>query len=370
MTDVLHIQKVSGVSGSEAHLLSLLPLLRRRGWDARMLVLHEGEPGAREFVEAMRAHDVPTDAWRMRFDLDPTVPARLLWRRATIVHTHLVHADLLGLPAAALARVPVRVSTKHGFNEFRSSRVIARADRAVGRLAHRQIAISHGLARYLARTEGFRESDFTVVHYGIEAGPEPPPPRASTRLVAVGRLIPIKGFDLLLRAFAQARAELPELTLELAGAGPLDAELRAGAPDGVTFLGRVAPVAEVYERNAIVVVPSRGEGFGMVALEAAERGRAAIVSDVGGLPEIVADGETGTVVPAEDVESLARAIVVLARDDELVRAYGAAARRRALDQFSAESAADGVERLYRDELARRSSAAAASRTSRKSNEMR
>ena len=59
----------------------------------------------------------------------------------------------------------------------------------------------------------------------------------------------------------------------------------------------------------------------MVALEAAERGRAAIVSDVGGLPEIVADGETGTVVPAGDSAALARAIVVLARDGELVRQY-------------------------------------------------
>jgi glycosyltransferase involved in cell wall biosynthesis len=281
-----------------------------------------------------------------------------------------VHADLLGLPAAALARVPVRVSTKHGFNEFRSNRALARADRTVGRLAHRQIAISHGLARYLARTEGFDESDFTVVHYGIDAGPEPPPPPAPTRLAAVGRLIPIKGFDLLLRAFDQARAELPDLTLELAGAGPLDAELRAGAPDGVTFLGRVSPVADVYERNAIVVVPSRGEGFGMVALEAAERGRAAIVSNVGGLPEIVADGETGVVVPTEDVEALARSIVTLARDGELVRTYGEAARRRALDQFSAESAADGVERLYRDELTKRSTAAAARMTSKKSNDTR
>ena len=65
----------------------------------------------------------------------------------------------------------------------------------------------------------------------------------------------------------------------------------------------------------------------MVALEAAERGRAAIVTDVGGLPEIVADGETGVVVPGEDVAALARAIVALAGDEELVRAYGAAARR-------------------------------------------
>ena len=347
MTQVLHVQKVSGISGSEAHLLSLLPALRLRGWDARMLVLHEGEPGAREFIDAMRSRYVPTEAWRMRFDLDPTVPARLLLKRPAILHTHLVHADVLCLPAAALARVPLRVSTKHGFNEFRSSPLVARADRAVARFAHAQIAISQGLARYLAETEGFAANAFTVVHYGIEPGPEPPPPPDAPRLAAVGRLIPIKGFDVLLRAFELARAEMPALTLEVAGAGPLEAELRHAASEGVTFLGRVSPVSEVYERNAVVVVPSRGEGFGMVALEAAERGRAAIVSDVGGLPEIVADAETGIVVPREDAQALARAIVQLVGDPELVRAYGAAARQRALDQFSAEAAADGVDLVYR-----------------------
>src|SRR5262249_17821532 len=155
------------------------------------------------------------------------------------------------LPAGALARVPVRVSTKHGFNEFRANRFIAAGDRLTGRLAHRQIAISRGLARYLAVTEGFAEDDFTVVHYGIEAGSDPPAAPVPTRLCAVGRLIPIKGFDLLLRAFAAARAEVPELTLEIAGAGPLERELRATAPEGVEFLGRVEPVREVYERNAI-----------------------------------------------------------------------------------------------------------------------
>ncbi|MFL5955235.1 MAG: glycosyltransferase family 4 protein [Gaiellaceae bacterium] len=370
MTTVLNVQKVSGISGSEAHLLSVLPLLRERGWDVRMLVLHENEPGAHEFVEAMRERRVPTEAWRMRFDLDPRVPARLATRRPEILHTHLVHADVLGLPAGALARVPVRISTKHGFNEFRANRAVAAADKAAARLAHAQIAISHGLARYLARTEGFAESDFTLVHYGIDAGPEPPPPPAPTRLAAVGRLIPIKGFDVLLRAFGVARAQVPELTLELAGAGPLEAELRRIAPEGVSFLGRVSPVAEVYERNAVVVVPSRGEGFGMVALEAAERGRAVIAAGVGGLPEIVADGETGVVVPTEDVDALARAIVVLAGDAELVRQYGHAARRRALDQFSAGASADGIELLYRDLLHRRSIAAPASSARTKSNATR
>ena len=89
----------------------------------------------------------------------------------------------------------------------------------------------------------------------------------------------------------------------------------------------------------------------MVALEAAERGRAAIVSDVGGLPEIVADGETGLVVPPEDADALAAAILALARDHERVRRFGEAARARALAHFSAGAAADGVEAVYRRLLA-------------------
>jgi glycosyltransferase involved in cell wall biosynthesis len=368
---VLHVQKVSGISGSEAHLLSLLPRLRARGWDARMIVLHEREPGARDFIDRMTASGVPTKAVRMRLDVDPLVFARLLRpHRAAIVHTHLVHADVHGLPAAAFARVPVRVSTKHGFNEFRSSRFVALADRAAARLAHGQIAISRGLARYLEETEGFRPGSFTVVHYGIEPGPDPPPPPAAPRLLAVGRLIPIKGFDVLLRAFAAARRDVPDLTLELAGAGPLEPELRASAPEGVTLLGHTAPAGPLYERNAVVVVPSRGEGFGMVALEAAERGRAAVVSNVGGLPEIVSNGETGTVVRAGDAGALAGAILALVRDPDRLRRFGEAARRRAVDQFSADSTADGVEAVYRRLLQARSTRStvdAASNTSRKSN---
>jgi glycosyltransferase involved in cell wall biosynthesis len=281
-----------------------------------------------------------------------------------------VHADVLALPAAGAARVPVRISTKHGFNEFRSHPLVAAADRFAGRFAQRQIAISNGLADYLAAVEGFPRDAFTVVHYGIAAGPEASPPPRAPRFAAVGRLINIKGFDVLLEAFGTARAEVPELTLEVAGAGPLEGALRASAGPGVHFLGRVSPISEVYERNAVVVVPSRGEGFGMVALEAAERGRPAIVSAVGGLPEIVADGETGLVVPVGDADALARAIVALAKAPERVAEMGAAARLRAIDQFSEVAAVEGVERVYRQELARRSSATAASNASTKSNEMR
>ena len=119
----------------------------------------------------------------------------------------------------------------------------------------------------------------------------------------------------------------------------------------MTFLGRVAPVAPVLERAEVVVVPSFGEGFGMVALEAMERGRPVIASDVGGLPEIVDDGRTGLLVPPGDVEALAGAIVELASDPARAAAMGAAGRARALDEFSQERCTERIEALYGAALA-------------------
>jgi glycosyltransferase involved in cell wall biosynthesis len=359
---VLHVGKVSGISGSEAHLLTLLPGLRARGWDARFCLLHEGEPGAQEFAERLVGSGVPVDRVRLRRDVDPRAFAQLLRvvRRArpVLLHTHLVHADAYGLPAGRLARVPVLASTKHGFNAFRERRAFAIADRALARLAHVHIAISAGLARYLAETEGFDAASFEIVHYGIAAGPEPDPPPAAPRLLCVGRLVPVKGHDVLLRAFAQARPSVHGLELELAGDGPLRAELEALAArlelaGAVRFAGRVAPVAPAYERAAAVVVPSRGEGFGLVALEAAERGRAVIASAVGGLPEIVEDGRTGVLVPADDPGALAAAIVELASSPGRTAELGRAARVRALQEFSLDRCADRIDELYRGALSRR-----------------
>src|SRR3954452_20443878 len=168
---VLHLQKVAGISGSEALLLSLLPRLRERGWDVRMLMLHEDEPGAWDFAAELAARGVPLDAMPLHADVHPGAFLRLVAylarRRPQILHTHLVHADAYGQIAGTLARVPVRFSTKHGFNEFREGPAFALGDRTVASFAHVHIAISRGLARYLAQTEGFHEESFEIVHYGI-----------------------------------------------------------------------------------------------------------------------------------------------------------------------------------------------------------
>jgi glycosyltransferase involved in cell wall biosynthesis len=359
---VLHLQKVAGISGSEAHLLALLPRLRDRGWDVRFLMLHENEPGAWEFAKALTARGVQIDAIPLRADVDPIAFLRLagyLARlRPQILHTHLVHADAYGLLAGTVACVPLRFSTKHGFNEFREAPYFGVADRAFASLAHVHIAISRGLARYLEDVEGFDGESFEIVHYGIEPNGEPKPYTDSARrLLCVGRLIPIKGHIVLLRAFAEAKRELPDLQLDIAGRGPLEPALRAlakelGVDDAITFLGHVNPVQAAIERSAVVVVPSMGEGFGMVALEAMERGRPVIAAEIGGLGELVRDGETGVLVPAGEAEPLRDAIVRLAGDLGLAREMGDAGRRRALARFLQTTCTERTELLYEAALAR------------------
>jgi glycosyltransferase involved in cell wall biosynthesis len=357
---ILHVQKVAGISGSEAHLLSLLPGLRARGWDVRMLMLHEDEPGAWDFARALEARGVPIDAIRVRADVDPVAFVQLvgylLKHRPELLHTHLVHAEWYALLAGAVARVPVRFTTKHGFNEFREAPYFGLADRAVASLAHVQIAISRGLARYLEDVEGFDRESFEIVHYGIDPDGEPKPyANGVPRLLCVGRLIPIKGHLVLLRAFAAARRQLPGLELDIAGRGPLEPALKAlarelGIADSVRFLGHVAPVQSAIERAAVVVVPSMGEGFGMVALEAMERGRPVIAAEIGGLGELVRDGETGVLVPAGEAEPLAEAIVRVAGDLELARRMGEAGRQRALSRFQQTFCTERTELLYDEAL--------------------
>jgi glycosyltransferase involved in cell wall biosynthesis len=357
---VLHLQKVAGISGSEAHLLALLPDLRERGWDIRFLMLHEHEPGARDFARELTARGIPLDAIPLAADVDPIaflrIAACLARTGPRILHTHLVHADVYGQLTGALTGVPVRVSTKHGFNEFRENPGFALGDRAIASLAHKHIAISRGLARYLEEVEGFDGASFEIVHYGIDPnGSASRYADSVPRLLCVGRLIPIKGHIVLLRAFAEARRRVPSLVLDVAGRGPLEPALRAlakelGIEGSVRFLGYVAPIQRAIENVAVVVVPSLGEGFGMVALEAMERARPVIAAEIGGLGELVQDGVTGLLVPAGEAEPLADAIVRLAGDLELAAQMGEAGRSRALEHFLQERCTARTELLYVDAL--------------------
>jgi glycosyltransferase involved in cell wall biosynthesis len=163
--------------------------------------------------------------------------------------------------------------------------------------------------------------------------PEEPP-----HVLFVGRLSPEKG----IHEFLAATEGLPRV---IVGAGPVD------VPEAVGFVPR-AELGPYYERAAVVCVPSRREGYGVVAREAMAYGRPVVATRVGGLPDAIEDGETGLLVPVKDVTALRGAISGLLGDRDRSRRIGAAARDRAEREFSTRSAGLLALDAYRHVLVR------------------
>jgi len=196
----------------------------------------------------------------------------------------------------------------------------------------------------------------SVLHNGLDTptnDPEPPPIDAP-RLLCLGRLKTRKGFDVALTAFASITDRFPDARLTIAGDGPERSKLeqqavKLGLKGVIEFIGWVAPekVPAVVNASTIVVMPSRHEPFGLVALDAALMARPIVASRVGGLSEVVIHQQTGLLVEPEDSAELAEAIIFLLDHPEKAMRMGQAARQRALDVFSWERCVDGYANLYK-----------------------
>ena len=199
-------------------------------------------------------------------------------------------------------------------------------------------------------------SHSSIIHNGLEVPgllPEPLPVDAP-RLLCLGRIVPQKGFDLALRAFASLRHRFPRARLVIAGDGPLRPELeQQAAALGLThvadFIGWVAPdkVPELMNTATVVIMPSRWEGLPNVALQATVMARPIVATSVGGLPEVVVHQQTGLLVEQEDSEALADGIAFLLDHPEAATTMGRAGRLRAQRLFSLERHVDSYDALYR-----------------------
>lgn len=172
----------------------------------------------------------------------------------------------------------------------------------------------------------------------------------TARVVGVAaRLVPHKGVADLVEAVG--RLDDPKVHLAIAGEGPEHDALACLASrrlgDRARFLGHVADMATFYAACDVFSLPSYMEGFGLVYVEAAFHGVPSVGTKVGGVPDAVADGETGILVPPGDVDALTEAVGRLLADEPLRLRMGEAARRRALAEFSECRMVDGFERLFR-----------------------
>jgi glycosyltransferase involved in cell wall biosynthesis len=344
---VVHIHRIRGIGGSERHLLTLLPALAERGVDVSFVGLDDPGWDPVDFYGALRvpAHRIPSPR-----DVDPLLLARLVRSlSANIVHTHLVHADVYGGVAAKLRRMRL-VSTKHNDDPFRAG-AFRHVERALAAAADRIVTITDALRRFTVEQVGLPAAKVETIPYGLDELPpawgENPPdevPADARVLLAVTRLTRQKGVDVAIRALPSVTADA---VLVVLGEGPERESLERLARDlaieqRVFLLGRVPDVAAWLRRAAVLVHPVRWEGFGLAVLEAMLAGLPVVAARVSSLPELVADGETGLLVPADDAGALAAAIARALGQPEL----GAAGRERAKRAFSVERMTSRTLALY------------------------
>ncbi len=314
--------------------------------------------------------DIP-ESRRTLFEGRPRSPHALreLWRATSqaveafqpdCVHLHSTFAGAIGRIRLALSRArPSVVYCAHGWafdmagSPFQQA-AMKLAERALAPSCEGIIAISQ-YERDRAIAAGIAPQRIVTVLNGIVDAPPPPLPSPRSdrprRVLFIGRLDRQKGFDVLLNAVT---AQTSDITLRVIGS-PVVGDQAVVGPDrpGVTLLGWCdeARIRHELAWADCVAIPSRWEGFGLVALEAMRAGRAVIASRVGGLPEVVDHGRTGWLVSPADSAALCAALVSPSSDDLI--AAGIEGRRRFLRHFTIERTAASLTAVYRQAIAMR-----------------
>jgi len=280
-----------------------------------------------------------------------------------LIHTHA--ALPCGQAASRLSRelgIPF-VVTVHGLDAFFTEQVhgpagwwCKRVAKGVYRSAARVICISHKVAEKLSDS-AVNLANISVIYNGVDHHrfqPVEDGTQAPT-VLSVGNLIPIKGHELLLRAFVNVCQRHPHVICEIIGDGPERSRLAALArqlniSDRIRFSGRQSRrrVAEAMQRCSVFVLPSRYEGLGCVYLEAMATQKPAIACQGQGIDEIIRHRVNGWLVPTGQVGALTDAISCLIEDRELRQRLGAAARQTILQGFTLAHQATQLDQLYRE----------------------
>jgi glycosyltransferase involved in cell wall biosynthesis len=277
-------------------------------------------------------------------------------RESGAVHLH-AHFGTNSAEVAMLAHAlgaPAYSFTVHGPEEFDAPRCLGIADK-VRRSAFVVAISAYGRSQLYRWVEAAHWPKISVVHCGLEASfhdVAPAPLPEAPRVVCVGRLCEQKGQRLLVEAAARLAAKGIALEVVLAGDGELRAELEAAIQNcgqNIRITGWLSSeqVREEILAARALVLPSLAEGLPVVLMEAMALRRPVLTTYVAAIPELVRPGENGWLVPAGDVEELARALQdLLARPVAELRAMGEAARRRALERHSIDTEAAKLAALF------------------------
>lgn len=384
--DQVRVIRVIGrlnVGGPAIHVVNLSAGLDRRRFRQQLVVgtekRAEGSMLDYALSRGVTPHVIPEIVTSFRLGArDAKAVAKLyaLMRRERpdIVHTHTAKAGFIGRIAARLAGVPVVVHTFHGhvlhgyYGAFKSG-LLRATERRLARLSDRLIAVSDQVKRDLVAYGIAEPARITVIPLGFELDPflNASSQRgafrgeigcgADARLVGiVGRIFPIKNHELFLQAAARVAAREAKARFVIVGDGPLRPALERQARQlkiagRVFFTGWRRDLARIYADLDALVVSSDNEGTPVSAIEAMAAGCPVAATRVGGLPDLITDGETGVLVPPRDAERLANAVTRILSDGEFAQSLGSKATSAIRRRFGVKRLIGDIDRLYCELLA-------------------
>ncbi|HLF27050.1 MAG TPA: glycosyltransferase [Anaerolineae bacterium] len=286
--------------------------------------------------------------------------------RVDLLQTYDFYANAIGVVIGRLVRVPVVVMSQRVVYVKRWRFWV---DRLVSHWAHAVTAVSESVRDFCVRAEGMRPDRITVIRNGVDLSVADGEfdhvgvrrahrlPIDAPLIGAIGRLSEQKGQAVLIRAVEVVRRQIPNVHVVIVGQGPdrerlltLVAEL--GLSESIHFTGHVSHVQPLLAAMDIFAHPSLWEGMPNAVLEAMALAKPIIATRVDGSAELIVDGESGLLIPPNDVEALAQAMLLLLTDAQLARRLAWEAYIRATDEFSRSNMLATTEHLYGSLLAR------------------
>ncbi len=282
--------------------------------------------------------------------------------KTDILQTYHFSSDIWGAFWGHLASVPVIISNRRDMGFWRKP-WHALAYRLVNGWVNRIVVVAKAVKEMVCQVEGVPESKITVIYNGIEL-PSVGSPSMELReqlgikeqdkvIVHVANLKPIKGHAFLVQAMKKVVKEIPHVKVLLIGHDELNGALQdlskdLGLRNNILFLGKRRDVTDLLRLADICVLPSLSEGMSNAILEYMACGKPAVVTDVGGNPELVEQRVHGLVVPKENADELSAALIALLKDPELCRRMGENGLKRAREEFSIDKMVKNYEELFCD----------------------
>lgn len=365
MRKILHLIETSGPGGAEKVLLSLVDRLEKGSYQSIACLLKEGwlhaqleRRGVKTFIQPLGAgFDIK---WLTKF-----IPF-LRREKVDLMHAHEFAMNAYGSIASALTGIPI-VTTVHAKGYYWKNLRRRVAYRFVSKQS-KMIAVSNDVAQFLCKSVGISNDNVQTIYNGIETGVfrSNQEVRDQTRrelkitgeqlvIGAIGNLYPIKGHTYLVQAAATISKEIPNAVVLIAGRGQLLEKLQIeasqlGVEERIKFLGYREDVPALLQAVDIFVLPSLSEGLPLSALEAMAAGKPVVATQVGGIPEVVINGETGFLVAAENDGALAEKLICLLKDPCLAQQLGASGIQRVEERFTLDRMVEKYEEIYGEAL--------------------